>query len=101
MPKHYKDMIDEIINKTRKGGAEIVKLLEKGSAFYAPAASGVEMAESYLKDKKRVLVGSSEAMSKSKRNVIDPQSIIEIYNIQKLLHSRLPPYQNLFQHSLF
>ena len=47
--------MEEIIARTRKGGAEIVKLLEKGSAFYAPAASGVEMAESYLKDLKKTL----------------------------------------------
>ena len=47
--------IDEIIDRTKKGGAEIVKFLEKGSAFYAPAASGVEMAESYLKDLKKQL----------------------------------------------
>ena len=44
-----------IIDKTRKGGAEIVKFLGNGSAFYAPAASGVEMAESYLKDLKKTL----------------------------------------------
>ena len=44
-----------IIEKTRKGGAEIIKLLEKGSAFYAPAASGVEMAESYIKNLKKTL----------------------------------------------
>ena len=43
------------MNRTKKGGAEIVKYLEKGSAFYAPAASGVEMAESYLKDLKKQL----------------------------------------------
>ena len=53
--KISKEKADEIINKTRKGGAEIVKLLEKGSAFYAPAASGVEMAESYLKNLKKTL----------------------------------------------
>ena len=53
--KISKEKTDEIINKTRKGGAEIVKLLEKGSAFYAPAASGVEMAESYLKNLKKTL----------------------------------------------
>tara|TARA_A100001011_G_scaffold388308_1_gene467671 strand:+ start:118 stop:1077 length:960 start_codon:yes stop_codon:yes gene_type:complete len=47
--------LDSIIKRTRTGGAEIVKLLEKGSAFYAPAASGVEMAESYLKDLKKKL----------------------------------------------
>ena len=47
--------INEIIQRTRDGGAEIVGLLKTGSAFYAPAASAIEMAESYLKDKKRVL----------------------------------------------
>jgi len=47
--------IDAIVQRTRDGGGEIVKLLERGSAFYAPAASAVAMAEAYLKDKKRVL----------------------------------------------
>ena len=50
-----KEKLDSIINRTRKGGAEIIKFLEKGSAFYAPAASGVEMAESYIKDLKKTL----------------------------------------------
>ena len=50
-----KEKLDLIIDRTRKGGAEIVKLLEKGSAFYAPAASGIEMAESYIKDLKKTL----------------------------------------------
>ena len=50
-----KERLSEIINRTKKGGAEIVKYLENGSAFYAPAASGVEMAESYLKDLKKQL----------------------------------------------
>jgi len=53
--KISKDKLDQIIDRTKKGGAEIVKLLEKGSAFYAPAASGVEMAECYLKDLKKQL----------------------------------------------
>jgi malate dehydrogenase len=47
--------IEEIVTRTRNGGAEIVNLLKTGSAFYAPAASAIAMAESYLKDKKRVL----------------------------------------------
>ena len=47
--------LDQIVDRTKKGGAEIVKYLEKGSAFYAPAASGVEMAECYLKDLKKQL----------------------------------------------
>jgi len=49
------DKLDKIIQRTRDGGAEIVGLLKTGSAFYAPAASAIQMAESYLKDKKRVL----------------------------------------------
>ena len=53
--KLSKDKLDQIIDRTKKGGAEIVKHLETGSAFYAPAASGVEMAESYLKDLKKQL----------------------------------------------
>ncbi len=47
--------LDAIIERTRNGGAEIVGLLKTGSAFYAPAAAAIEMAQSYLKDKKRVL----------------------------------------------
>ena len=53
--KLKRESLDAIITRTKNGGAEIVKLLEKGSAFYAPAASGVEMAESYLKDLKKQL----------------------------------------------
>ena len=53
--KISQEKLDSIIDRTKKGGAEIVKYLEKGSAFYAPAASGVEMAESYLKDLKKQL----------------------------------------------
>jgi malate dehydrogenase len=49
------DRIDAMVERTRKGGGEIVNLLKTGSAFYAPAASAIAMAESYLKDKKRVL----------------------------------------------
>ena len=50
-----KNSLENIVQRTKNGGAEIVKLLEKGSAFYAPAASGVEMAESYLKNLKKKL----------------------------------------------
>ena len=53
--KISKQKLNEIVERTKKGGAEIVKYLEKGSAFYAPAASGVEMAESYIKDQKKQL----------------------------------------------
>jgi malate dehydrogenase len=47
--------LDEIVQRTRDGGAEVVALLKTGSAFYAPAASAIEMAESYLKDQRRIL----------------------------------------------
>ena len=50
-----KEKLEVIVDRTRKGGAEIVKYLEKGSAFYAPAASGVEMAESYIKNLMKIL----------------------------------------------
>jgi len=50
-----KDKLNLIIDRTRKGGAEIIKLLEKGSAFYAPAAAGVEMAEAYINNLKKIL----------------------------------------------
>ena len=53
--KISQEKLDKIVDRTKKGGAEMVKYLEKGSAFYAPAASGVEMAECYLKDLKKQL----------------------------------------------
>ena len=53
--KIKEETLDKIVNRTKNGGAEIVKYLEKGSAFYAPAASGVEMAESFIKDQKKQL----------------------------------------------
>ena len=50
-----KQRVDELVDRTRNGGAEIVGLMKTGSAFYAPAASAIAMADAYLKDKKRVL----------------------------------------------
>jgi malate dehydrogenase len=49
------ERLDQIVDRTRKGGGEIVGLLKTGSAYYAPASAAIQMAESYLKDKKRVL----------------------------------------------
>jgi len=49
------EKLDHIVDRTRKGGGEIVALLKTGSAFYAPASSAIAMAESYIKDKKRIL----------------------------------------------
>jgi malate dehydrogenase len=50
-----RDVIDEIVDRTRFAGGEIVGLLKTGSAFYSPAASAIEMAEAYIRDQKRVL----------------------------------------------
>ena len=50
-----KERIDEIVKRTRGGGGEIVALLKTGSAYYAPATAAITLAESFLKDKKRVL----------------------------------------------
>jgi malate dehydrogenase len=49
------ERLDKIVARTRDGGGEIVNLMKTGSAFYAPASSAIAMAESYLRDKKRVL----------------------------------------------
>ena len=49
------EKVNEIIERTKNGGAEIVKLLKTGSAFYAPAAAAISMAESYLKDQRRII----------------------------------------------
>jgi len=53
------DKLQALVDRTRKGGGEIVALLGTGSAFYTPAVAAIEMAESYLKDKKRVLACSA------------------------------------------
>jgi malate dehydrogenase len=50
-----KDRVDRLVDRTRKGGGEIVNLLKTGSAFYAPSAAGIQMAEAILKDKKRIV----------------------------------------------
>ena len=50
-----KEKVEDIVNRTRSGGGEIVSLLKSGSAYYAPASSALAMAESYIKDKKRIL----------------------------------------------
>ncbi len=50
------ERVEAIVERTRKGGGEIVNLLGNGSAYYAPAASMVQMAEAILKDKKRILL---------------------------------------------
>lgn len=63
--------LDEIVDRTRKGGGEIVNLLKTGSAYYAPATSGIEMAEAYLLDKKAILPAATK-LKKGQYGVKEP-----------------------------
>jgi len=71
MGKLSQERLDQIIDRTRKGGGEIVELLKTGSAFYAPASAAVLMAESYLQDKKRILSVAAK-LTKGQYGVREP-----------------------------
>lgn len=85
------DRLDAIIDRTRKGGGEIVGLLGNGSAFYAPALSAIEMAEAYLLDKKRVLPAAAllEGQYGVKDLFIGVPVIIGAGGIEKIIEVRL------------
>lgn len=89
--------IDEIVQRTRDGGAEIVKLLGNGSAFYAPAASAVQMAESYLKDKRKILPVA--AYLKGEYGVdglyIGVPAIIGKHGVEKIIEVKLNAAENV------
>ena len=86
-----KEKLDAIVERTRFGGGELVKLYGNGSAYYAPAASAIEMAESYLKDKKRVL--PCAALCEGEFNVdgyfIGVPTVIGSNGIEKILDFNL------------
>ena len=86
-----KDKLDSIVERTRFGGGELVKLFGNGSAYYAPAASAIEMAESYLKDKKRVL--PCAALCKGEFDIdgyfIGVPTVIGSSGIEKILDFKL------------
>ena len=86
-----KERLDAIVERTRFGGGELVKLFGNGSAYYAPAASAIEMAESYLKDKKRVL--ACAALCEGEFNVngyfIGVPTVIGANGIEKILEFKL------------
>src|SRR3546814_6929997 len=69
------EKIDAIVQRTRSGGGEIVGLLKTGSAFYAPATSAIVMAESYLKDKKRLLPCAAH-LTRSEEHTSELQSLM-------------------------
>ena len=90
-----KDKLDVIVDRVRYAGGEIVKLFGNGSAYYAPAASAIEMAESYLKDKKRVI--PSAALCEGEFGVdgyfIGVPAVIGAGGIEKILEFKLLPHE--------
>ena len=90
-----KDRLDAIVDRVRFAGGELVKLFGNGSAYYAPAASAIEMAESYLKDKKRVI--PSAALCEGEFGVngyfIGVPAVIGAGSIEKILEFKLLPHE--------
>lgn len=87
--------VKEIVNRTRNGGGEIVSLLKTGSAFYAPATSAVIMAESYLKDKKRILPSAAWLNGEYgiKNLYIGVPAIIGSKGVEKVIEIKLNSYE--------
>lgn len=97
------DKLDKIVQRTRDGGAEIVALLKTGSAFYAPASSAVAMAESFLKDKKRVLPCAAKLNGEYgvKGLYIGVPVIIGKGGVEKIIEVKLnAEEQKMFDHSV-
>lgn len=95
--------IDEIVMRTRNGGAEIVNLLKTGSAFYAPASSAIAMAESYLRDKKRVMPCAAKLNGQYgiKGLYIGVPVIIGAGGVEKIIEIELnAEEQKMFDHSV-
>src|SRR3546814_2901615 len=72
------ERIDAIVQRTRSGGGEIVGLLKTGSAYYAPATSGIAMAEAYLNDQKRLLPCAAHVEGRSEEHTSELQSLMRI-----------------------
>ena len=97
------EKLDAIVQRTRDGGAEIVGLLKTGSAFYAPASSAIAMAESYLKDKKRVLPCAArlEGQYGIHGLYIGVPVVIGAGGVEKIIEIALSPEeQKMFDHSV-
>lgn len=97
------DKLDAIVQRTRDGGAEIVGLLKTGSAFYAPAASAIEMAEAYLKDQKRVLPCAANVKDAYglKDTYVGVPTVIGAGGIEKVIEISLnKDEQAMFNHSV-
>ena len=97
------EKLDKIVQRTRDGGAEIVALLKTGSAYYAPASSAVAMAESYLKDKKRVLPCAAKLNGEYgvKGLYIGVPVVIGKNGVEKIIEIKLSAEeQKMFDHSV-
>ncbi|HBN22578.1 MAG TPA: malate dehydrogenase [Holosporales bacterium] len=97
------EKLDQIIDRTRKGGGEIVALLKTGSAFYAPASSAVAMAESYLKDKRRIFPCAAWLQGEYGVNglYVGVPVIIGQNGVEKVVEMVLQPEeQSAFNHSV-
>jgi len=95
--------LDAIIQRTRDGGAEIVGLLKTGSAFYAPAASAIEMAEAYLKDQKRLLPCAAyvDGAFGLKNMYVGVPVILGAGGVERLVEIQMTPDENaMFQKSV-
>ena len=89
------DALDKIVQRTRDGGAEIVNLLKTGSAFYAPAASAIRMAEAYLQDKKRILPCAAHLSGQYgvKDLYVGVPAVIGAGGVEKIVEISLNPEQ--------
>ena len=97
------EKIDSIVQRTRDGGAEIVKLLGNGSAFYAPASSAIEMAESYLQDKRKILPVAAQLNGEYGVNglYIGVPAIIGKNGVEKIVEVDLNEIEmDMFKHSV-
>ena len=97
------ERLDRIVQRTRDGGAEIVNLLKTGSAFYAPAASAIAMAESYLKDKKRLLPCAAYLTGQYGVNglYVGVPVVIGAGGVEKIVEIQLSPDEKkMFDHSV-
>ncbi len=97
------EKLDAIVQRTRDGGAEIVKLLKTGSAFYAPAASAIQMAEAYLKDQKRVLPVAAHLTGQYGQDdlYVGVPSIIGAGGVEKIIEIELNDEEKaMFQNSV-
>ena len=98
-----KGRLEEIVQRTRNGGAEIVGLLKTGSAYYAPAASAISMAESYLKDKKRVLPCAAQLNGEYGVNgvYVGVPTVIGAGGIERIIEIDLDRSERaMFEHSI-